>query len=180
MAVGAYGGQGSTFIHRRGENGVWETNGHKLATSESSGTSARRGCSVSLSGDGNIVLIGAFGYSGNGQSNRGAVKFYKWTGSQWDSTFSPVISLPQDEQENEDKFGTSVAISYNGLSALVGCPGKDVNTGKVYTLAYTSGQWGFVGTGLSDTLTNQGISVSMSSDGDVSAYGGLNGFSVFV
>ena len=81
VAIGAYG-NGSNAGHVR----IYEWNGTAWAQKgndiDGEAANDQSGISVSLSSDGTIVAIGAFGNGGNG-TNAGHVRIYEWNGTAW-------------------------------------------------------------------------------------------------
>jgi hypothetical protein len=73
----------------------------------------RFGNSVSLSGDGNIMIVGSFYYEIE-NSVYGKVSFYKWNGIDWINTGEFI------GEYSGDQFGNSVSISADGTTAIVG------------------------------------------------------------
>jgi len=72
------------------------------------------GKSVSLSGDGNIVAIGAEGNTGNGFS-AGHVRVFKWNDTTWAQMGGNI-----DGEDADDYFGSSVSLSDNGNIVAIG------------------------------------------------------------
>ena len=81
----------------------------------------RAGFSLSLSNDGNTLVVGAFTSSKNDLTKSGSVSVYKLEGSIEDNS-SSLIKQGQTLNGSiaEAKFGYSVAVSGNGLRLVVG------------------------------------------------------------
>jgi hypothetical protein len=136
------------------------------------------GTSVSLSGDGNTALIGADGDNGY----LGAVYVYARAG--FGSLYTPFGSkLTPNDSSRVPNFGVSVALSADGLTAVIGgsSDGSFVGATWVFTIQYASWtQFGskLVGTGYVGTSEiYQGSSVSISANGSTiisGAYGDNN------
>jgi hypothetical protein len=79
---------------------------------------------VSLSSDGLILAVGAYGYD----NNRGQVKVYEWNGTLWIQKGETLIG------KNSDDFGMCVSLSSDGLILAVGASSYINNQGqaKVY------------------------------------------------
>ncbi|WP_340154376.1 T9SS type A sorting domain-containing protein [uncultured Winogradskyella sp.] len=132
------------------------------------------GTSIDLSADGSILAIGAPGNDDNG-SNSGQVRVYENIGGSW-------IQIGQDinGEAIDDKFGTSVSLSSDGLTLAIGAPGYDMinyqwgdNAGLVRVYNYINSEWVQYGLDIygesgSDSL---GFAVSLSADGNTLAIG---------
>ena len=79
------------------------------------------GSSLSLSGDGNIVAVGAPNNDGNG-SNAGHVRIYKYSGGTWAQLGSDI-----DGEAAEDQCGYSVSLSSDGSIVAIGARSNDGN-----------------------------------------------------
>lgn len=134
----------------------------------------QQGASVSLSANGLTLLVGApVDDFGSGVS-------FLYSKSRFvDSYKSPAILLPTVLKEPRH-FGTSVSLSSNGQTCLIGAPkfGKNVfETGTAFIYTMVNEAWtetaqltgrGSVGN------SNQGQTVSLSGDGMVALVGGPN------
>jgi hypothetical protein len=83
------------------------------------------GESVSLSDDGSILAVGA-PYTDSTATNTGSV--YVFTGAGFE-TQQPVLKA--SNAGAEDRFGSSVSLSNNGNTLIVGAPGEDSGTVSV-------------------------------------------------
>lgn len=117
------------------------------------------GYAVSLSSDGSIVACGA---RWDGRNSAGRVRIFKWNGASWNQR-GPVI-----DGDEQDFFGTSVALSGDGDVVAVGA--SRGNKCKVYRY---SGDWTQVGQELRGEgfVDSFGSAVSLSSGGDVLVVG---------
>ena len=79
------------------------------------------GYSVSLSADGSVVAIGAYGNDGNGIDS-GHVRLYAWNGSSWVQRGSDI-----DGEAAYDYSGISVSLSADGSVVAIGAYGNDGN-----------------------------------------------------
>jgi hypothetical protein len=129
------------------------------------------GCSVSLSGDGNTVAIGAADYS----YDRGHVRIYTWSGSSWTQLGQDIIG-----ESTYDESGYSVSLSGDGNTVAIGAPGDDGNAGfsnddrghvRIYN--WNGSAWTQVGNDIDgeEGGDESGRSVSLSSDGNTVAIG---------
>ncbi len=157
------------------------------------------GSSVSLSGNGTKLAVGAGG-DGDGGWNRGAVYLYTVGGSDstWGSTVTQAVKLSDSHAsvslDDYDWFGSSVSLSGNGKKLAVGAEGDDgggSDRGAVYLyiVGGSDSTWGSTvtqavklshgaslssGTVSLDDYDYFGSSVSLSGDGTklaVGAYG---------
>jgi hypothetical protein len=105
------------------------------------------GWSVAISDDGNTAIVGARREDTNvggavGATNTGAAYIFTRSGTSW--TQQQKIQ-PSDLQVS-DYFGTSVAISDDGNSVIVGAPGEDTGgsaagAAYIFTWSETSSSW---------------------------------------
>jgi hypothetical protein len=79
------------------------------------------GRSVSLSSNGNRLVIGAIGNDGNG-FNSGQVRVYQWSGSTWTQLGTDI-----NGEAAYDESGHSVSLSPNGNLLAIGAIGNDGN-----------------------------------------------------
>ena len=102
-------------------SGTWEKNGEDI---DGEATGDNSGDSVSLSSDGTIVAIGAYGNNGNGTES-GHVRVY-----QYNSGTTTWVQLgPDIDGENLVDFsGISVSLNSNGTVAAIGATH---NNGKI-------------------------------------------------
>src|SRR5207249_804118 len=96
----------------------------KLTASDSA-SGLRFGSAVSLSRDGNTLLVGARGnaYSA-GPAPAGTAYVFTRSGSTW----TQQQKLSAGDAATGDYFGTSAALSADGLTAVVGAPAKNSST----------------------------------------------------
>jgi Flp pilus assembly pilin Flp len=125
------------------------------------------GTSISISGDGSIVAIGAYQNDGNG-SNSGHVRVFQNISNTWTQ-----IGADIDGDAADDRFGTSVSLSTDGTIVAIGAPNNNSNTGQVRVYENISGVWtqiggDIVGEALGDY---SGFSISLSGDGSIVAIG---------
>lgn len=133
------------------------------------------GYSVALSSDGSTLLVGAQSATVNGVTQAGAVYFYTRINDTWSTT--PTIEIPDPSATFNDSFGTSVALSADGKTALVGAPGDTVagnqQEGQIYIYTFSanssSAQILTDPNGTADD--NFGHSVALSADGKTALVG---------
>ncbi|MGB7258147.1 MAG: Ig-like domain repeat protein [Pseudolabrys sp.] len=161
---------GAAWVYIRDNTGTWTQQGPKLTGNDSSGQ-AQQGISVALSADGNTAIVG--GKSDN--SAIGAVWIYTrdsnngtWTQQGPKLTASDAIGNAQ--------FGTSVALSADGNTAIMGGPSDDSDIGAAWVFIRSNGTWTQQGPKLtgndSSGQAEQGGSVALSADGNTAIFGG--------
>jgi hypothetical protein len=105
------GSKGAAWVFTR-TGATWSQQGGKLTSNGETGA-ARFGHSVALSADGNTALIG----SPNDNANKGAAWVFTRTGSTWSQQGGERTG---SGETGADLFGTSVALSRDGTSAMIG------------------------------------------------------------
>lgn len=140
--------------------------GAKLTATDESGA-GQLGFSVALSGDGGTAVVG--GYQDDGGS--GAAWVFTRTDGTW-SQQGPKLT-PSDESER-GSFGFSVALSWDGNTALIGGPGDTGPVGAAWVFARSGSTWTQQGPKLTSGQSgdgNFGISVALSGDGTTALVG---------
>jgi uncharacterized repeat protein (TIGR02543 family) len=143
--------------------------------------------SVSISGDGNTVAIGARYYSyykgSTYLSSAGIVLIYEWNGSSWQQQDLDLASLDNryGSSRSGNEFGYSVSMSSDGNTVAIGAPGAHNDTGRVFIYKRNGSTWelkGYIdGMSLTDGIVGEraadrsGESVSLSADGSTVAIG---------
>jgi hypothetical protein len=128
--VGAYGhnyGTGAAYLFARGGTS-WALQAKLTAGDGAQGDGF--GWSVALSADGVTAMVGAPGH------NNGAVYVFARGATSW----SQQAELTAPGGARGDDFGTSVALSADRGTALVGAPGHN-NNGAVYVFAHSGTSW---------------------------------------
>jgi hypothetical protein len=162
-------GLGAAWVFTR-SGSAWAQQGSKLAGTGASGA-ARFGSSVALSADGNTALIG--GPPDNGGT--GAAWAFTRSGSAWAQQGSKLMG---PGASGAARFGSSVALSADGNTALIGGPLDNGETGAVWAFTRSGTTWAqqgskLTGTGGSGAIPPQfGESVALSSDGNTALIGG--------
>ncbi|MFY0675158.1 MAG: choice-of-anchor D domain-containing protein, partial [Bacteroidia bacterium] len=150
---------------------VWDQRGSDI---DGSKADDRFGSSVAISGDGNIIVVGAR-LNDDGGTDAGHAKVYEWdaVAGDWKQR---GISLEGDGAD--DNFGTSVSISNDGKIVAIGAPNNDdkkSNSGhvKVFEWNSTDSLWIQVGANIEGESDENfsGKSVSLSNDGKTIAIG---------
>ncbi|MHB8647027.1 MAG: IPT/TIG domain-containing protein [Thermomicrobiales bacterium] len=91
------------------------------------------GGSVSVSADGATAVIGAFGKS----NATGAAHVFVRSGTTW----SQQQKLTANDGAGSDRFGTSVGMSGDGTTAVIGASNKDNATGAAYVFLRSGTTW---------------------------------------
>jgi hypothetical protein len=131
---------------------------------------ACQGSSVALSADGNTALVG-----GPGDNNGiGAAWIFTRSGSTWTQQGNKLVGTGNSGASGQ---GSSVALSADGNTALVGGPGDNTGFGAVWVFTRSGSTWTqqgskLVGTGgTRPTYEDQGYSVALSADGNTAVLG---------
>ena len=137
----------------------------------------RSGSSISLSDDGNILAIGAWGNNGSG-NNSSHVRVYDISGTEKVKLGSDI-----DGAKGGDRFGGSISLSSNGKRLAVGAEfgdgaAKDSGIVNIYEYQNSNDTWTQVGSSLegeaagdraTHSVGNSGV--SLSGDGQSVAVG---------
>jgi hypothetical protein len=137
------------------------------------------GRSVSISSDGNTVIVGAEGED-TGGGDAGAAYIFTRSGTTW----TQQKKIQASDKQGGDGFGYSVAISGNGNTAIVGASGEDTvvgtntiyDTGAAYIFTRSGTTWNEQQKiRASDKEQNDrfGYSVAISDDGNTAIVGAL-------
>ena len=167
------GSNGAAWIFTRAGD-TWTQQGSKLVGLLSSDLS-QQGFSVALSGDGNTAIIG--GPSG---ADQGAAWIFTRTDGVWTQQSPKLIGIGGvSESGSTVRYGTAVALSYDGNTAIVGGPNdssEQSEKGAVWVYVRTDGVWSQQGPKFSGTSENhggrEGTAVSLSADGNTAVVGG--------
>ena len=127
------------------------------------------GQSVSLSADGSIVAIGAWGNDGNGFYS-GHVRIYQ-NNNEFDSDWNDI-----DGEAEYDYSSRSVSLSVDGSVVAIGAHGNDGNgdmSGHVRIYQNDNGTWTQIGNDIDGEVAydRSGGYISLSDDGSVVAIG---------
>jgi hypothetical protein len=129
---------------------------------------AQHGYSVSISADGNTAIVG--GYLDN--SGAGAAWVYTRSGGVWTQQGSKLVGAGGVGLTYQ---GVSVSLSSDGNTAIVGGYADNAGAGAAWVYTRSGGVWTqqdkLVGTGAVGSAY-QGVSVSLSADGNTAIVGG--------
>ncbi len=148
--------------------GVWSQQGSKLVGIGNVGA-PMQGCAVSISADGNTAIVGGFN-----ETSSGAAWIYTRSGGVWTQQGSKLVGT--GGTSGLVRQGISVCISADGNTAMVGGDYDNSKQGAVWVYTRTAGVWSQQGSKLVGTgntgAAYQGISVSLSADGNTAMVGG--------
>ena len=165
LSIGAY-----NYDNGRGQAKVYEWNVsswiQKGQTLIGENNNDFFGNNLSLSSNGLILAVGAYGYINN--SRIGQSKIYEWTGTLWTQKGQSLIG-----DNNGDSFGSPIFLSSDGLSFGVGAYNYDNGKGQAKVYEWTGTLWTQKGQSLigDNNGDYSGIWVSLSSDGLILAVG---------
>jgi lipocalin len=162
---GDNGDIGAAWVYTR-SGGVWTQQGLKLVGTDAAGY--EQGFSVALSADGNTAIVGGPGDNGS----IGAAWVYTRSGDVWTQQGLKLVGTGAILDAEQ---GTSVSLSGDGNTAIVGGPNDNGEAGATWVFTRSNGVWTqqgskLVGTAVGNAL--QGSSVSLSSDGNTAMVGG--------
>jgi FG-GAP repeat protein len=165
---------GGAFVFVR-RHSMWKQETELVGT-DVTGPFSSQGTSVALSGDGNTAVVG--GFNDNNEANGG-----NGAGAAWVFTRSERVWRQQAKLVGTGTVGTamqgySVSISDDGNTVMVGGPLDNSDAGAAWVFTRSYGVWSqqgpkLVGTDAIGPFQLQGLSVSLSSDGNTAIIGGF-------
>jgi hypothetical protein len=171
--VGAWRAEGAFVFTRSGD--VWTQQGKKLVGSGAVGA-ARQGMSVALSTDGNTAIVGGW----SDANKTGAAWVFARSGDVWKQQGRKLVG---SGAVGNARQGTSVALSADGNTAILGGPGDNPSdrfgagaAGAAWVFTRSGGVWTQQGHKLAATggvWTQQGASVALSIDGNIAVVSGF-------
>jgi len=200
--------RGAAWVFRR-SGSTWSQQGEKLVGDCTSGCANQGtgevgdgmfGTMVALSADGNTALIGAWNddntLPGNDHySGAGAAWVFTRSGSTWTQQGEKLVgdctsgcANEGTGETGEGKFATSVALSADGNTAMVGGWDDDNSRGAAWVFTRSGSTWtqqgeklvgdctsGCANEGTGETGEGRfGVSVALSADGDTALIAGLD------
>lgn len=169
VAIGATNHQNDGHVRIFEWNGVaWVQKGMDI---DGLSNSDDFGISVSLSADGNTVIIGDrnnfFGGPG-----RGAAHVFEWNGASWAQKGGTIYG-----EFSGDNCGESVDISYDGNIIVIGArlnDGNGTSSGHIRIYEWDGNNWSQMGNDIDGESvgSDAGISSAISADGHTVALGG--------
>ncbi len=168
-------GAGAAWVFTR-NGGVWSQEGSKLAGTDAVGA-AHQGFSVAISADGNTAIVG--GPEDN--SGVGAAWIFSRSLGGWLQQGGKLVAT---DAIGGARQGSSVAISADGRTAVVGGPSDNSGIGATWVFTRVGVAWlqqgnKLVGTGATGGA-QQGFSVAISADANTAIVGGPSDASVWV
>ncbi len=155
--------------------GAWTQQGPALSPPTARGVSSF-GSSIALSADGNTALVGA-----HLEGHVGAAWVFTRRGSIWKRQGT---KLTGGDEVGRGSFGWSVALSWDGNTALIGAPSDTESTDQLGNLTDVGGAWVFTRTGSGwkqqggkltgpgGVVPEFGRTVALSGDGNSALIGG--------
>jgi hypothetical protein len=162
------GGVGAVWVFFRSGRS-WTQAGPKLTAEDESGN-GRFGGAVAVSANGATVLVGAHGDA----AGLGAAWIFGSDGSAWTQQ-GPKLSA--GEETANGQFGTRVALSADGNTALIGGPNDNAGTGAAWIFTHRSQTWARAARLTPSDETGSGAfgaSVALSADGRIALIGAPN------
>ncbi len=158
---------GAAWVFTR-SGGVWTQQGGKLVGTGAVG-SAYQGGTVALSSDGNTAIEGGFGDNGK----VGAAWVFTRSGGAWTQQGAKLVGTGAVGAAQQ---GSTVAISADGNTALIGGWADNSQVGAVWVYTRSGGAWTqqgnkLVGTGAAGAA-QQGAGLALSGDGNTAVWGG--------
>ena len=160
---------GAAWVFKRSGD-AWSQQGSKLVGNGSDGKAAQ-GASVALSADGNTAIVGG----AHDDSKVGAAWVFTRNGDAWTQQ-SKLVGTGAIGKAGQ---GSSVALSADGNTAIVGGPLDNSDAGAAWVFTRSNGVWKqlgskLVGSGAAGKAW-QGFSVALSADGKTAIVGGPGG-----
>jgi hypothetical protein len=146
---------------------TWTQQGPKLTANDETGQGAFGG-SVALSSDGSTALIGGFGDN----NYAGAAWAFTRSGSAWTQQ-GPKLTA--NDETGQGSFGSSIAVSADGNTALIGGNGDSGVTGAAWVFTRSASAWVQQGTKLTGGgEVGAGVFgiVALAADGNTALIGG--------
>ncbi len=164
--------QGAVWVYTR-SGSTWIQQGSKLVGTGNTGA-AYQGCSVSLSADGNTVIVGGYGDN----SLQGAAWVWTRSGSTWTQQGSKLVGTGNTGTAHQ---GCSVSVSADGNTALAGGYTDNNYEGATWVYTRSGSTWTqqgskLVGSGGWNIAVSQGNSVCLSADGNTAIVGGYEDY----
>jgi hypothetical protein len=161
------GNVGAVWVWTR-SGGLWTQQGTKLVAIDAVGN-AEQGISVALSADGNTAIVGGF------EDNVGVGAAWIWTriGGVWTQQGAKLVASGATGPALQ---GTSVALSANGNTAVIGGYFDNNGIGAAWVWTRSGEVWSQQGNKLVGSFargkSGQGSSVALSADGNIAVIAG--------
>ena len=178
--VGAYGTDtaggtdaGSAYVFVRSGT-IWTQ--QAKVTAADGATNDYFGIAVSLSGDGNMMLVGSYGVDTVAGTDAGSAYVFVRSGTNW----SQQAKLTSGDGAASDLFGSAVSLNGDGSTALVGARYDDTtagqNAGSAYVFVRSGTSWSQqakLTAGGASSNDEFGCAASLSLDGNLALVGAL-------
>lgn len=171
--IGGYNddlGSGAAWVFTR-TGSTWTQQGPKLTPSDSTGPLPVFGITVALSGDGHTALIGA----PQDNAHVGAAWVFTRSADAWTQQ-GPKLTA--DDASENARFGTRVALSEDGDTALIGGDGDTSENGAAWIFTRSGATWSQQGPKLTPADNTGpavfGWDVGLSADGNTAIVSGIN------
>ncbi len=186
---------GAVYVYTR-DDGTWAQQAYVKASNTGAGD--HFGTSVTLSGDGDTLAVGAdsedssaTGIDGDEVNDNAVDSGAVYVFTRSDGAWAQQAFVKASNTGTGDRFGASVALSGDGDTLAVGASqensgatrvngpqGNDnaLNSGAVYVFSRSDGSWAqqaYVKASNTDVNDRFGTSVALSGDGDILAVGAL-------
>ena len=164
---------------RTGQTQIFDWDGSEWAQAGSDINGERKqdyfGYAVDLSGDGNILAVGAKMNDNSNGYNSGHVRVFNWSNSEWSQIGDDI-----DGEDGSDYSGTAVSLSDDGSILAVGAFHNDGGSpgaarGHVRVYKYNGSQWVQLGGDINGEATYDlsGSYIDLTSNGTRLAIGAL-------
>jgi len=137
-ASGVNNGKGAAYVFVK-PSGGWTTTAapNAILTNGSGANNSYFGSSVAISGNGSLVVIGAYATN----SGKGAAYVFVKPSSGWTTDSTPTAALTYGSGVVGDYFGCDVATDAVGSTIVAGADGVNSGKGAVYVFIQPSGGW---------------------------------------
>ena len=164
-----HGGRGQVYLYERAGPGLpWGPGLPLVASGE--GPGGHLGSSVALSADGQEGVAGAK----LDNLHKGSAFVFEHVGTNWVQNGA----LSGSTESGEGRFGSTVAMSGDGSTVLVGAPWENSKLGSAWTFVFVSGRWTPFGpklVGEGKPKEEFGTGLALSSDGGRALIGSPKG-----
>lgn len=142
--IGNNTNQGAAYLYTKPTTGWTSTSTFIAKLTASDGTANNYfGFSVSISEDGNTVVVGAYGLTGN--ASQGAAYVFVKPITGWTTTSAFTAKLTSSDGAFGNRFGSSVFVSGDGNTVVVGEPsaaiGSNTGQGAAYVFVKPTTGW---------------------------------------
>jgi len=188
---------GSAYVFSKPPAGWSATSTAVRLIAADGGVNHRFGKSLSMSGNGDTIVVGALNGDGYEVDNSGSAYVFTRPSLGWndvDTATSTAIKLSATYEGVNAQFGTSVSVNADGSKIAIGESGKDkdhgtgagIDSGTVYLFSKPSGGWNATSTPIWNATSTpielpserpqgiRGLSVSIGSDLTATGAGGIS------